>query len=208
MIKKKVPKRLWDYGFTWICETYNLLVSSSHYAQVRTALEYITGETPDISEYLDFSFYDLVLYRSNAGLGEVSIGRWLGVSHKVGQLMSYWILPESGKVISCTTVQRLSLAAQSTQEYSDRIKEFDLAIKRRLNVNDIDLNDQVQEQPDWNRLSLNENDQDFIDEFVKTIDDETIPEGSDDINKILNDLVDNYLSMEVELPRGPNDELV
>ena len=85
MVKKKVPKRLWDYGFTWICETNNLSVSSSYYAQGRTALEFITGETPDISEYLDFSFYDLVTYRANAGLGEVSIGRWLGVSHKVGQ---------------------------------------------------------------------------------------------------------------------------
>ena len=30
----------------------------------------ITGETEDISEYLDFRFYDKVWYKDNAGLSE------------------------------------------------------------------------------------------------------------------------------------------
>ena len=89
MYKKRAPKRIWDYGLVWICETGNLTVSSSRYAKGRTALEIITGETPDISEYLDFGFYDWVTYRADAGMGELSLGKWLGVSHKVGQLMSY-----------------------------------------------------------------------------------------------------------------------
>ena len=33
-------------------------------------MEQITGETPDISEYLDFGFYNWVWYKDNAGLGE------------------------------------------------------------------------------------------------------------------------------------------
>ena len=108
MAKKKIPRRLWDFGITWISETGNLAVSSSRYADERTSIEIITGDTPDISEYIDFGFYDWVTYRSNAGLGEISIGKWLGVSHKMGQLMSYWVLSKYGKVISCTTVQRLT----------------------------------------------------------------------------------------------------
>ena len=39
---------------------------------------------PDISEYLEFTFYDWVTYRENAGIGELYIGPWLGVSHKAG----------------------------------------------------------------------------------------------------------------------------
>ena len=57
MMKRKVPKRLWDYGLIWVCEK--------------------------------FGFYDWVTYTANAGLGELLLGRWLGVSHKVGKLMSY-----------------------------------------------------------------------------------------------------------------------
>ena len=109
MMKKNVPPQLWDYGLVWICETSNMTVPSLKYANVRTPLENTTGETPDISEYIiDFGFYDWVTYRSNTRLGDLSLGRWLGVSHKEGQLMSYWILPSSDKVISCTTVQRLT----------------------------------------------------------------------------------------------------
>ena len=33
-------------------------------------MEQIMGETPDISEYLDFGFYDWVWYKDNAGLGD------------------------------------------------------------------------------------------------------------------------------------------
>ena len=56
-------------------------------------MEALTGETPDISEYLDFGFYDLVWYKETAGLGEIQLGRFLDVSHGTGSLMSYWVLP-------------------------------------------------------------------------------------------------------------------
>ena len=57
--------------------------------QVRTPLEALTGETPEISQYLDFSFYDRVWFKEDAGLGETKLGRFLGVSHYIGFLMSY-----------------------------------------------------------------------------------------------------------------------
>ena len=76
--------------------------------EARTPLEQLTGETPDISEYLDFSFYDLCWYNDNAGLGETKLGHWQGVSHRVGSLMSYWILTIKGNVISRTTILRLT----------------------------------------------------------------------------------------------------
>ena len=54
--RKQVPARVWDFLALWICETGSLSVLTSHYAKGRTPLEIITGETPDISEYLDFGF--------------------------------------------------------------------------------------------------------------------------------------------------------
>ena len=104
MHKKKVPKRLWDYRLVWIIETINLSVSISRYESGRTPLEYITGETTNIIEYLDYTFYDWITYRANSGLGELLLGRWLGVSHKFVQYIPYWILPVSGTVTSYTMV--------------------------------------------------------------------------------------------------------
>ena len=68
ILKNKVPERLQYYGLAWISKAGNLSVSSSRYASGRTPLEYITGETPNISEYLDFTFYDWFTYRANVGL--------------------------------------------------------------------------------------------------------------------------------------------
>lgn len=81
------------------------------------------ANTPDISEYLDFDFYDWALYRTNAGLGEVKLGRWIGVSHRVGQLMSYWVFPESGIPISVTTIQRLTNNERNTDEMKCRMEQ-------------------------------------------------------------------------------------
>ena len=66
-----------------------LTASLAEKLQGRTPLELITGETPDISEYLYFGGYDRVWYKQGAGLRETKLGRFLGPSHKVGSLMSY-----------------------------------------------------------------------------------------------------------------------
>ena len=58
-----------------------LTASHSGKVQVRTQFEYMTGETPDILECLDFGWYDKVWYKEDAGLGETKIGRFLGPSH-------------------------------------------------------------------------------------------------------------------------------
>ena len=68
------------------------------------------GETPDISEWTDFSFYQWVWFYAPgdfASEGQL-LGRWLGVSHRIGQAMTYFVLPISGKPISRSTVKAVS----------------------------------------------------------------------------------------------------
>ena len=48
--------------------------------------------------------------------GEPELGRWIGVSHRVGPLMTYYILAKSDISISCGPVQRLTLLKQHTDE--------------------------------------------------------------------------------------------
>ena len=80
----------------------------SHQVNAGVPLEQTLGETVDISEYLDFGFYDCVWYHDNAGLGEIKLGRWLGVSHHVGSQMCYYVLASSGRVLACSSVQRVT----------------------------------------------------------------------------------------------------
>lgn len=103
---------LWDYILDDTVETMSVTANSSHYAKGRMPLELITGKTPDISEYLDFQMYEWVMFCTNAGLGPSEIGRWLGISHCIGPLMTYWVLPKSRIPISTDSVQRLTTLEQ------------------------------------------------------------------------------------------------
>ena len=55
MLRQKVPPRLWDYGLVY--ET-NILNRIPRGQQQRTGIEVVTGKTPDISDWIDFKFYN------------------------------------------------------------------------------------------------------------------------------------------------------
>jgi hypothetical protein len=57
-VRRNVPQRLWDYGLQCACNIQNCTTNSSQGLDGRCPLEQITGETVDISEYLDFGFCD------------------------------------------------------------------------------------------------------------------------------------------------------
>jgi len=133
MLKRKVPPRLWDYGLVY--ET-NILNRIPRGQQQRTGIELITGETPDISEWLDFELYDRVWYYDQKkieidGSGR-RLARWLGVAHRVGSDLCYWLLLESGKVIARTTVQHVVRDDYLNDDIRREIERFDQVVNERL----------------------------------------------------------------------------
>ena len=92
----------------------------------------VTGETPDISEYLIFAFYDRVWYKDNGGLTPEQPGRWLGVSSRTGRLMCYHILTHKGTVVSRSTVQQVTNLEQQTDRVIITSNKFDTAITSKL----------------------------------------------------------------------------
>ena len=135
MFKKRVPRRLWDYGFRWVCEVMQHAHVRSHRIDGGVPLEITLGETVDISEYLDFGFYDRVWYHDNAGLGDVKLGCCLGVSHHVGSLMCYYILSQNGSIIAQSSVQRVTNVESNQNSNRQRFCEFDTEIKQRFHDN-------------------------------------------------------------------------
>ena len=153
MTKRRVPKQFWDYGIIWVCEVMSLTANLSFALEGRTPVEQLTGKTPDVSEYLDFGFYDWVWYKNNAGVGDNMFGRWLGVSHRVGNLMLYWILTNHGRVISRTTVQRVTNLERSITEVKQRSQEFDERIRELLKDDDHVIQEGNERQlQDWDNL--------------------------------------------------------
>ena len=104
MVKKRIPSQLWGYGVCWVSEVMSMTHSSAKIVNGGIPLRNVTGETVDISKYLDFGFYEKGWFKDNAGISTIEPGRWLGISHQTGRLKCYHILTQTGKVISRSTV--------------------------------------------------------------------------------------------------------
>ena len=88
--------------------------------------------------------------------------------------MSYFILPISCQVISCVTVQRLTYADQQTAVNQEYMAHYNNIVNDKLNPKTEEYNTLISDAPLWNRLSLKDEDNDFIEDFNRTIDDASI----------------------------------
>ena len=130
MVQRRIPHRLWDFIARYVCDLHNL--SSCHTLENRSPKEKLTGSTPDISEYTTFAIYEPCYYfDSEEGFpeGKERTGRWLGVSHKVGSGMCYWVIKRNGEVISRTSVRPVSDEDKGSEKFKGDIKDLDAEIK-------------------------------------------------------------------------------
>jgi hypothetical protein len=129
-------------------------------------------------------------------MGAVALGRFLGVSHRVGNLMSYWILPVTGRIISRTSVQRVTNLELQEDNLIRRCRAFDLAIKNYCN----DEKYIIQPDRDVPNFDLQldlDDDPDYQEEFNRVLENKAIED--DDYTP---DAHDQYLDMEITLPRA------
>ena len=75
-------------------------------------------------------------------------GYWIGVSHQVLKILTYWILTSSGKIIANGSVQHVLHEKLLQPETKTRFEEFDKNVRTRLddenffvNHQEIDLSD-------------------------------------------------------------------
>lgn len=137
--RTKTPKPLWDYLSVYVSEIRSLTARCN--AESRTGMEAVTGNTPDITEWLDFGWYVPVWYwdSSEPFPGDSrKVARWIGVAHRVGQALCYWILPESGIPIARSTVQAWSDDELRAETTVNQLKQYDESIKRKLPEVDVD----------------------------------------------------------------------
>ena len=63
MFRSYCPQSLCCYGIPYVTKIMQITASFAANLRGRTPLQALTGETPDISQYLDFGFYDQVWFK-------------------------------------------------------------------------------------------------------------------------------------------------
>jgi hypothetical protein len=180
----------------------------------RTGYEEVTGQTPDISEWLDFEFYDLVWWWHLPGKPNVTdnprrLACWLGVSHHVGSDLCYWLVTDTGKLVSNSSIQQVTRDDYLQEDMKQQIDEFNKKCEERLNdKNFLLFNKGFQGMYIEDIEDLMESHSDVIHEKANTPGDKDYgenfpPERPEDDDE---EATDKYLNAELILGLGTNDE--
>ncbi len=149
MTKTRAPGKLWDFCAMYHSEIRNFTAHPLFNLHGRTPYELATGQTPDISEYTDFGWYDTIWYLDQEAafpedkrklakwLGvfpedKRKLAKWLGVAHRVGQSLCYYLLLGNGRVIVRSTIQALSQDDILSETVQRAIKELDHHIETKI----------------------------------------------------------------------------
>ena len=112
------------------------MVPNQYRNKGRSGYKMVFGTTPNISEYIEFKFYDYCWYWDTPQSyphEKKQIRRWLGIlAHRVGQSMVYYIMNTNGKVIARSTVIPLDPSDYEITEIKTRMTELDNTIKTKI----------------------------------------------------------------------------
>ena len=106
MVSKHFPRKVWGFGLKHAAKVIHMIPSAK--MNGRTPNEEVTGETSDISYYVDFDLCDLVwchkVKHTRVSKETQVLGQWVVVARKICRNMSDFIIPIYGQPIAETTL--------------------------------------------------------------------------------------------------------
>ena len=204
MRKKNVHRRLWDFGIVFETE---LLTRMARGKSGRTGYEEVTGNTPDISEWLDFEFHDLVWWwdtTPNHPDSKRRLGRWLGISHRVGSDLCCWIITDSGKLISSTSVEHFTQEDRIQDGMDQQVQAFNHKLDNSLN----DLTSEIEPDPAFASLYWEDEEPDWHEEGVFVPPDEDCGDMAEPhvVPEVDDNAYGEFLGMELKLSSADGDQ--
>jgi hypothetical protein len=185
--RRKIPTRLWDYAMVHITKLMNMTARGRN---GRMGHEEITGDTPDISEYVDFDFYDWVWYWDTPDKeNSPKIGRWLGPPHRIGAAMCFYILVNNGEVISRSSVQHMTILEMRKDDVKTRLDAYDMEVQGRLRDDGFECRHEVE-----NAFYIDDEE----DEEMDPID----PSGIDEVDNFTPEGYDEYVGAQMMVPQA------
>ena len=132
MRRTNTPVVLWDYCVEYNAELRSMTASNNVNLSGRMPFELVMGYTPDISELVEFDWYQWVCFNDPASPGRTQLGRWLGPAHNAGQGLVYYILNENGEVLMRSTVVSIPDDELSHPPLMERQQSFTASIEQSI----------------------------------------------------------------------------
>ena len=199
MRRANAPKRLWCYCGQWVTAIRRLTALDNPKLDGRVPQEDVMGSTPDISQYAQFNWYEPVYYYEPTAQfpdNKNLLGRWVGVAEASTNVMAFYILTGTGKVLVRQSVWAITDEERATTEWKEKLADLDQKIRAKIgdaiadNKVDPELLEDLPEIPEY----LFEDEE--IDEATEK--DAVMPEADD----YTPEAYDQYITATVLLPQG------
>ena len=148
MRRTNTPIVLWDYCIEYNSELRSMTASKNLELEGRTPFEKVMGYTPDISELVEFDWYEWVWFYDPTKPERVQLGRWLGPAHNAGQGLAFYLLNENGEVVMRSSVTALKETEKDTPEIQDRKRAFTEKVEDRIGNYSKSVSNRINQRPD------------------------------------------------------------
>jgi hypothetical protein len=133
------------------------------------------------------------------------------VSHRVGRMMLYWLLPESGIPISATTVQRITNDERATDKMKQRMQRYEQRLQPLFEASTAGLTTTLRDVDSQYIIDPDNEDPAFYEDFTRVIEDAQVRHV--DKQHVVDPLdtevtSDPYVGMEMAMTRGSEGEMV
>ena len=210
MRRTNTPVVLWDYCIEYNADLRTMTASNNIELSGRTPHEKVMGYTPDISELVEFEWYQWVWYNDPVSQERTKLGRWLGPAHNAGQGLAYYVLTQNGEVIMRSTVVTLREDESSSPPIMDRKTSFTTEVEKAIGNHSKEASELMIQKPsddkDIYHNLLFDSDDHSEDLLIQEFDPEDLPVTMpfhDDIKNLdapCASLTDSLLGAEVTLP--------
>ena len=95
--------RLWCFCYEYSADVLSVLATGRYELQGRTSYEAVMHYTPDISEYVSFTWFQWCWYFDESTKSK-RLCRWLGPAHQIGQAFCSYVLLNNAEYIARSSV--------------------------------------------------------------------------------------------------------
>ena len=124
MRRINTPLVLWENYVEYNSKLRCMTATEIYDLNGRTPFECVLDFTPDISELVEFSWFQRVWHHDPIDPTKDQLGRWMGPAHNVGQGLAYYILNINVGVVVRSTVSKNSDNDIAPMDLRERQEEF------------------------------------------------------------------------------------
>ena len=190
------PIRLWCFCYEYSADVLSVLATGRYELQGRTSYEAVMHYTPDISEYVSFTWFQWCWYFDESTKSK-RLCRWLGPAHQIGQAFCSYVLLNNAEYIARSSVISIEDHELQSDHMQAERKKFMATIEEKIgNHRQAIFNP---ETPKGIYYDAFDDDHD-ADANVLPYGDELIDAKTEDVDEAYLEALDSYIGAEIVVP--------